>query len=57
MATRVTVTLEEDQYLALSNIAEENAKGLSDVLRETVARYLAECAWAGKDNIGDTAIS
>lgn len=53
--TRITVTLEEDQYLAISEMAEEEGRGLSDLVRDAVVAYLDEHRWTGTDNIGETA--
>ena len=49
---RLTITLEEDQYIAIGEIAEDQRKGLSDVVRDAVAAYLEE-HW--EETIGRTA--
>ena len=53
-ATRITVTLEEDQYIACQELAEDSNASLSDVVRDAVSAYLHQTVWSG---IGDAAIA
>jgi len=56
-STRITVTLEEDQYLACQEIAEDANASLSDVVRHAVAAHLSRTVWSGKGGVGETAIA
>lgn len=53
MEHRITVSLYQDQYLGVAEVAEGMKVSLSDAVREIVTRYLAEGRW--KNTIGGEA--
>ena len=53
MEHRITVSLYQDQYLGVAEMAEDMNATLSDAVREIVTRYLAEGRW--KNTIGGVA--
>ena len=53
MEHRITVSLYDDQYLGVAEVAEDMNVSLSDAVREIVTRYLAEGRW--KKTIGRVA--
>ncbi len=53
MEHRITVSLYQDQYLGVAEMAEDMNATLSDAVREIVTRYLAEGRW--KKTIGGVA--
>ncbi len=53
MEHRITVSLYDDQYLGVAEVAEDMNVSLSDAVREIVTRYLAEGRW--KKTIGSVA--
>lgn len=54
-STRITVTLDEDQYLAFTEMAEDTGQSLSDLVRQAVSAYLHDAVWSRK-GIGDLAM-
>ena len=50
---RITVTLEEDQYVGLEEVAADTGKSLSEAARDAVNHYLLGEHW--KDTIGKAA--
>jgi predicted transcriptional regulator len=52
-ATRITVTLEEDQYVGLEEVAADTGKSLSDAARDAINHYLLGEHW--RDTIGEMA--
>jgi hypothetical protein len=50
---RITVTLEEDQYVGLEEVAADTGKSLSDAARDAINHYLLGEHW--KDTIGQLA--
>lgn len=50
---RITVTLEEDQYVGLEEVAADTGKSLSDAARDAINHYLLGEHW--KDTIGELA--
>ncbi|MGE0294813.1 MAG: ribbon-helix-helix protein, CopG family [Hyphomonadaceae bacterium] len=50
--TRITVTVDDDQHAAISEIAEVEGRGLSDIVREALADLIAS-RWP--ENIQETA--
>jgi predicted transcriptional regulator len=40
--TRITVTIDDDQHAAISEIAEVEGRGLSDIVREGLAAVIAD---------------
>ncbi len=55
MEHRITVSLYDDQYLGVAEVAEDLNVSLSDAVREIVTRYLATGLW--KNTIGSEAES
>ncbi len=53
MEHRITVSLYDDQYLGVAEVAEDMNVSLSDAVREIVTRYLAMGLW--KNTIGSEA--
>ncbi len=53
MEHRITVSLYQDQYLGVAEVAEDMKVSLSDAVREIVTCYLAEGRW--KKTIGGVA--
>lgn len=53
MMRRISVSLREDQYLGLEEVAEDLGINLSDAAREAINAYLLETHW--KSSIGQTA--
>lgn len=52
---RITVTLEEDQYVGLEEVAADTGKSLSDAARDAINHYLLGEHW--KATIGEVARS
>lgn len=50
---RITVTLEEDQYVGLEEVAADTGKSLSEAARDAINHYLLGEHW--KDTIGEVA--
>lgn len=50
---RITVTLEEDQYVGLEEVAADTGKSLSDAARDAINHYLLGEHWKG--TIGELA--
>lgn len=50
---RITVTLEEDQYVGLEEVAADTGKSLSDAARDAINHYLLGEHW--KDTVGELA--
>ena len=50
---RITVTLEEDQYVGLEEVAADTGKSLSDAARDAINHYLLGEHW--KETIGEMA--
>lgn len=50
---RITVTLEEDQYVGLEEVAADTGKSLSDAARDAINHYLLGEHW--RDTVGETA--
>ena len=50
---RITVTLEEDQYVGLQEVAADAGKGLSDAARDAINHYLLDQHWG--QTIGELA--
>jgi metal-responsive CopG/Arc/MetJ family transcriptional regulator len=50
---RITVTLEEDQYVGLEEVAADTGKSLSDAARDAINHYLLGEHW--KATIGEVA--
>lgn len=50
---RITVTLEEDQYVGLEEVAADTGKSLSEAARDAINHYLLGEHW--KDTIGKVA--
>lgn len=53
MMRRITVSITEDQYLGLEEVAEDMGAGLSDAAREAIRAYLLGQHWQG--TIGEEA--
>lgn len=53
MMRRITVSIREDQYLGLEEVAEDMGLGLSDAAREVINYYLLGQHWQG--TIGEEA--
>lgn len=51
---RITITLEEDHYIGLGEMAADQGKGLSDVARDAITEYLLTQHWGR--TIGDLAM-
>lgn len=56
---RITVTLEEDQYIGLQEVADDIGKSLSEAARDAINHYLLEQHWGAtignlaRKSIGD----
>ncbi len=50
---RITVTLEEDQYVGLEEVAADTGKSLSDAARDAINHYLLGEHW--RETIGELA--
>tara|TARA_R110002074_G_scaffold49179_8_gene125548 strand:- start:170 stop:514 length:345 start_codon:yes stop_codon:yes gene_type:complete len=53
MQKRITVTLEDDQYVGLEEVAADTGKSLSDAARDAINHYLLGEHW--KETIGELA--
>lgn len=56
MEHRITVSLFDDQYLGVAEVAEDLNVSLSDAVREIVTRYLAENRWTSIGKVAEEAI-